>query len=321
LRLLLPLCLTALSIASVLVPLRLVAVHVPGRAPPSNPSLKMEALAAAPVPLSPTVWGLPSALSTSERLAALAPVAVGVKLTLMLQFAPAASVDGVSGQVVVRAKSPALVPVSPMLLIVSGALPLLVTVTGCDPLLVLIVWLAKVRLAGLILTAGAMPVPLSAIACGLPPASSEIERLAVRFPVPPGVKLTLMLQFAPAASVLGLNGQLLVCAKSPELLPPWPIALMVSGAVPLLVRVTDCVPLVVLTNWLLKAMLLRLRLTAGAAVAPVPLSAMLWGLPLASSVIERAAVLDPVASGVKLTLMPQFAPAASVEGAIGQLFT
>ena len=48
------------------------------------------------------------------------------------------------------------------------------------------------------------------------------ERLALRLPVAVGAKVTLMVQVALAASVLGLSGQLLVWAKSPALVPARP---------------------------------------------------------------------------------------------------
>jgi hypothetical protein len=62
--------------------------------------------------------------------------------------------------------------------------------------------------------------------------------LAVRAPVVLGLKVTLMVQAVPAANVLGLMGQVLVCAKSLAFVPVIPILLIVSGAVPLLVSVT-----------------------------------------------------------------------------------
>ena len=55
------------------------------------------------------------------------------------------------------------------------------------------------------LTAGAVPivpVPLRLTECGLPVALSVIVTTPVRVPVVVGVKVTLMLQFAPAATVL-----------------------------------------------------------------------------------------------------------------------
>src|SRR5947209_6876911 len=93
--------------------------------------------------------------------------------------------------------------------------------------------------------------------------------LALRVPMAVGVKVTLMLQEALSVSVLGLMGQVLVCAKSPALLPPRLIELMVKAALPLLVRVTAWAVLLVLTSWLPKLKLVGLKLTAGAGVDEV----------------------------------------------------
>ena len=85
--------------------------------------------------------------------------------------------------------------------------------------------------------AGVVPVPVRATECGLPPALSVMLTLALRVPVAVGVKVTLMVQVLPAANVLGLIGQVLVCAKSPAFVPAMPILVMVRSAVPLLVKV------------------------------------------------------------------------------------
>src|SRR5437588_623000 len=95
--------------------------------------------------------------------------------------------------------------------------------------------LLVLRLAG---AAGVVPLPLTRPACGLPLALSVMLTLALRVPVAVGVKVTLMVQEAPAATVLGLMGQVLVWAKSPALVPVKPIVLMVRAALPLFLRVT-----------------------------------------------------------------------------------
>jgi hypothetical protein len=69
-------------------------------------------------------------------------------------------------------KSPAFVPARPTLLIDSGAVPVFVTVTLCGALVVPTPWDPKLTVDGDTCTAGAVPVPLSATACGLPAASS-----------------------------------------------------------------------------------------------------------------------------------------------------
>jgi len=68
------------------------------------------------------------------RLADLAPPAVGVKVTLIVQFAPGKTVEA---QVVpCRMKSPLLGPVKMMLVIFRVSLPPLVSVTVCAAVVV-----------------------------------------------------------------------------------------------------------------------------------------------------------------------------------------
>ena len=92
---------------------------------------------------------------------------------------------------------------------------------------------------------------------------SVIETLALSVVVVLGVKVTLMVQLLPAANVLVLGGQVLVCAKSPALVPASPMLLMVRAALPLLVSVTVWAGLVVPLGWLPKARLVGLRVTPG----------------------------------------------------------
>ncbi len=65
------------------------------------------------------VCGLFEALSVTVRVAVSAPVVVGVKVTLIVQFAPAATLVP---QLLVWAKSPGLVPVTAMLVMLSAVL-------------------------------------------------------------------------------------------------------------------------------------------------------------------------------------------------------
>jgi hypothetical protein len=110
-----------------------------------------------PVPDTGTDSGLSPALSVIVTLAERAPDAVGVKVTVIVQFAPAAS-D--AGQVFVCEKSVEFVPVAAIELIVSAAFPVLVSVTPWDALVVPTVWLENVNEAGLRLTAGAVATPV-----------------------------------------------------------------------------------------------------------------------------------------------------------------
>jgi hypothetical protein len=89
-----------------------------------------------------------------------------------------------------------------MLLIVRAAVPVFVRVTVCDALATPTDWLPKVRLGGLRLAWEAMPVPAKVSGCGLPGALSVIAIEAVRVPRAVGVKVTLIVQFPPAATEL-----------------------------------------------------------------------------------------------------------------------
>ena len=80
---------------------------------------------AVPVPVRVTDWGLPGALSAIVIEAARLKMAVGVNVTLIVQV-PFAATD--PPQVLVWAKSPALVPVTEMPVMVKLAFPMLVRV-------------------------------------------------------------------------------------------------------------------------------------------------------------------------------------------------
>ncbi len=75
--------------------------------------------------------------------------------------------------------------------------------------------------------AGMMPVPLKLAVWGELVALSLTVNTPVRDPAAVGVNVTEMLQLACAPSVVGDNGQLEVCAKSPVV----EIAAILSGIV------------------------------------------------------------------------------------------
>lgn len=157
----------------------------------------------------------------------LVPLAVGVNVMLILQLLAAASVDP---QVVDEtAKSPVVEIVMPVratdcLLAKVNVLAALVVPTVCD---------GKVKLVG-VNVAWAVPVPVSGTVCGLLFALSVIVIAPVRVPVAVGVKVTLILQFAPAASVAPQGFGLVTRAKSPLAT----MLLMDNVPLPLLVMVT-----------------------------------------------------------------------------------
>jgi hypothetical protein len=69
--------------------------------------------------------------------------------------------------------------------------------------------------------------------------------LAARLPVAVGLNVTLITQFAAAAT---FAPQVFVSEKSPTLAPPTAMPLIFSGAVPLFVSVTLWAALAVVTN-------------------------------------------------------------------------
>ena len=85
---------------------------------------------------------------------------------------------------------------------------------------------------GLQLGGGATPVPSSPIVCGLPRALSLIETLLLKSPSVVGVKVTLIVQVAPAAT---LEPQVLVWRKGGATATPF----MWSPAEPVLLSVMD----------------------------------------------------------------------------------
>jgi hypothetical protein len=111
------------------------------------------------VPAKLTLCGLPEALSLICSAALLAPGADGVNVTEIVQLAFASNVAGLLGQLDHCAKSPAFVPVKPMLFTVSGAFPELVKVTVCAPLVPPTIVLANVKPLGESVTAGAGVAP------------------------------------------------------------------------------------------------------------------------------------------------------------------
>jgi hypothetical protein len=166
--------------------------------------------------------------------AARAPEAVGENVTLIAQFDPAARLVA---QLFVCEKSPALVPVIPIELIESVALPLFVSVTVCGLLVVPVFCPVKVKLAKLRLAPGAPPIPVRLTDCGLLLALSEMVIEAVRVPAAVGLNTTLIAQLVPAAR---LAPQEFVCEKSPLFAPVTAIERFRSVDPPPFVTVTTC---------------------------------------------------------------------------------
>jgi hypothetical protein len=155
-----------------------------------------------------------------------------------------------------------------------------------------------------------LPVPVRLKLCGLPVALSVTLTAAVRVPVAVGVKVTLIVQVPPAAT---LDPQELLWAKSPELVPVTAMPEIVRLALPVLERVTAWAALLVPTAWLANVRLLGEKLTVAEVATPVPVRATLWEPVPALSVTVTEALREPEAVGVKVTLMVQLPPAATLE--------
>jgi hypothetical protein len=193
-----------------------------------------------PVPVRLTDCRLPATLlvlSVMFKVAVRLPEAVGVNVTLIVQLLLAASE---LPHVVVSAKSPGLVPINAMPLMLKAAFPVLFSVTVWAALVVARFWLLKVRLVGVTPTIGPTPVPVRLTVCGLPLTLSAMLTEAVRLPTATGVNVTLIVQVPPAATELP---HVLVTGKSPGSVPVVPRLVIAKLAFPVLVRVTVCAAL------------------------------------------------------------------------------
>src|SRR3989442_9011277 len=123
------------------------------------PSPSKSPAVAVPVPVNVTVCGLPSALSVILTAANRAPVAVGVKVSLITQL-PLGTTIAPFVHVVpaAMAKSPGFAPPRATVVMLKVPVPLLATVTLCAALVVLTRWLPNATAVVDSVTAGA-PLP------------------------------------------------------------------------------------------------------------------------------------------------------------------
>jgi hypothetical protein len=225
----------------------------------------------------------------------MAPVAAGVKVTLMLHEVWAARE---APQVLAEmANALALVPVMASPESVMAVLSLFVSVTVFAALVLLTPCLPKAR-AFTEVVASATPVPVRETACGLFVALSAIESVAVMAPVAAGVKVTLILHEVWAAREA--PQVFAEMAKALALVPVMVSPESVMAVLSLFVSVTVFAALVLLTPCLPKA---RVVTEVVAWATPVPVRETVCGLFVALSAIESVAVMAPVAAGVKVTLI------------------
>jgi hypothetical protein len=130
-------------------------------------------------------------------------------------------------------------------------------------------WL-NVRLGGLSVASGLMPVPDRLTICGLPDASSDTDTFALLVPIVVGANRTPRKQELPALRVLAVWGHIgeplvgVTSANWAESVPVREIAVMFNVAVPELASCRLVVALWVPINWLLKGVLPGFSVTAGA---------------------------------------------------------
>src|SRR6266566_6836345 len=217
----------------------------------------------------------------------------------MVQVPLAAKVEGLMGQLLVCPKSPGLVPVKPILVMVSAAPLGFESVTALAVLVMPTLWPPKSGTGEGERLGGATPVPDTPAVWGLLLALSVTVNVALREPVTVGVKVTLMVQVPLAAKVEGLRGQLLVCPKSPGLVPVKPMFVIVNAAPLGFDSVTALAALGVPTFWFPKSGTGDGERTG--SDAPVPDTPEVWGLLLALSATAKIALRVPVVVGVKVT--------------------
>src|SRR5712692_141646 len=159
-----------------------------------------------------------------------------------------------------------------------------------------------------------LAVALSEIVWGEAGTSSAMVRLAVRWPAPSGLKTRETVQLAAGATGAV---QLLVKLKSEGLRPPRTTDEMWRDVVPEFMTVSVCaapeVPCVIVGNEGAAGE----KVIPGPLATPVPFTAIVCGLPGASSVIETVAERAPEARGVKVTMIVQAELTAMAELHVG----
>jgi len=152
------------------------------------------------VPVNVMTCGLLAALSLMSMAELSVPVEVGANVTVIAQLAPPATLPPQLLPSLNEVQAPEFMT---MFVMLSEALPVFERVTVCGALVVpMFCWL-NVRLVAERLTTGIeAPVPAKLTVCGLPLALSVIVSDALREPAAVGVNVTLMVQLAPAKTVL-----------------------------------------------------------------------------------------------------------------------
>lgn len=250
-------------------------------------------IGAIPVPLKLAVGWAPVVLLFKISEPAREPRAAGVKITLTVQLLPAA--NGVP-QLFVWEKSPDITKLP----IERAVLPLLLNVMACAELEVPTSCELKASDAGENDAIAPSPVLLKVTEAGAGLLLLDSDSDPVRLPTTVGLKTTLMVQLAPAATEAP---QLLVWLKSPLTVTEE----MEREVFPLLVSVTAC-PALELPS-ACEGNASEEGESVATAANPVPLKVTEAGAGLLLLDNDKDPVRLPKVEGLKTTLMVQLAPA------------
>jgi hypothetical protein len=200
-----------------------------------------------------------------------------------------------------------------MLLIVSAKVPVLVRVMAFEAPLFPIATTTQFNVVGLTvaLPEPVAPVPLSATACGLFVAESVKLSVALLAPLAVGLNTIEAEQEAAAARLV--PHVLLAMLKSPALVPETATLLIVIEELVPFDKVTVCEALLDPTFVLANVRLVGLVDTVPLGAVPVPVSVMVWGLPLAESLKTNVADFAPVDFGANTIFAAQLEDAARDE--------
>src|ERR1700722_1970435 len=276
---------------------------VPASAAPKliEPVGEIVAAACTAVPLTARICGLCGALSEISTWAERLPACVGSKVTFITQVLPPAR--GLCVQLSVSAKPPPSAPALPMVM-ATAVVPVLLTVTACAALLAATVCEPKFKVAGDSEIPAVPPFPLSATLCGLPAALSEMLSVALTGPAACGAKSTEIVQLAPAIKLpLGKGQGFVPFTKNPKLVELLPVTAMLvrfSKALPTIVSVTVCVPLVTPTGCVPNDSEAGATVRIGAIPVPVPVTVTTCCDPVRNpelSTNPTSVLIRPVVSG------------------------
>jgi hypothetical protein len=253
-----------------------------------------------PLPASVTTLGEFEASLVIERLPLALPVASGLKVALKAELCPP---DRVRGRE--RPLRPKPLPLAVACEMMTLIVPALVSVTLCV-LLVPTLTFPKLILVGLAVRRTLAPFPESDTVVGEFAALLTTSTLPVTLPAAWGANLVVNVAFCPAPRVRG--------RERPLRLKPAPVTTAwesVAEEVPVLVRVTVCVLLVLIAT-VPKLMLAGLAATR--TVAPLPDRDTVAGELEASLTTVMVPVTAPAAWGANLTEKGALCPVVKVKG-------